>query len=77
MGSKRKSLNELNMEKKKEVLDSIDKGVSRQTTAVQFIVAKSTVGNIKTGAQYLRLGKKTAVMKGNKNYEELMRKLML
>jgi hypothetical protein len=39
---------------------------------------KSTVGNINTGAQYWRLGKKTAVMKGNENYEGLiMRMLML
>jgi hypothetical protein len=40
------------MEKQKEVLDSIDKGVSQRTTAVLFGVAKSTVGNIKTGVQY-------------------------
>jgi hypothetical protein len=40
------------MEKKKEVLDLIDKGVSQRTIAVQFIVVKSTVGNINTGAQY-------------------------
>jgi IS30 family transposase len=46
MGCKRKRLNELNMEKKKEVLDLIDKGVSQRTIAVQFGVAKSTVGNI-------------------------------
>jgi DNA invertase Pin-like site-specific DNA recombinase len=39
-------LNEVNMEKKKEVLDLIDKGVSERTIAVQFGVAKSTVGNI-------------------------------
>jgi hypothetical protein len=43
MGSKRKKLNELNIEKK---LDFIDRGVS-EPTAVQFSVAKSTVGNIK------------------------------
>jgi IS30 family transposase len=35
------------MEKKKEVLDLIDKGVSQRAIAVQFGVAKSTVGNIK------------------------------
>jgi DNA invertase Pin-like site-specific DNA recombinase len=53
MGSKRKRLNELNMENKKEVLDLIEKGGSQQTIAVQFGVMKSTVGNIKkTGAQY-------------------------
>jgi hypothetical protein len=39
---------------------------------VQFIVVKATVGNINTGAQYWRLGKKAAVMKGKENYEELM-----
>jgi hypothetical protein len=33
------------MEKKKEMLDSIDKGVCQRTTAVLFGVAKSTVGN--------------------------------
>jgi hypothetical protein len=43
MGSKRKKLNELNI--KKNVLDLVDKGVSKPT-AVQFGVAKSTVGNI-------------------------------
>jgi DNA invertase Pin-like site-specific DNA recombinase len=46
MGSKRKRLNGLNMEKKKEVLDLIDKGVSERTIAVHFGVVKSTVGNI-------------------------------
>jgi DNA invertase Pin-like site-specific DNA recombinase len=41
------------MEKKKEVLDLIDKGISQRTIAVHFGVAKSTVGNVKkTGAQY-------------------------
>jgi DNA invertase Pin-like site-specific DNA recombinase len=52
MGSKRKRLNDLNMEKKKEVLDLIDKGVSQRKIAVQFSVAKSTVGNIKTREKY-------------------------
>jgi hypothetical protein len=45
---------------------------------VQFIVVKSTVGNINTGAKYWRPGKKTSVKKGKENYEELiMRMLML
>ena len=35
------------MENKKEVLDLIDRGVSERTVAVQFGVAKCTVGNIK------------------------------
>jgi hypothetical protein len=65
------------MEKKKEALDLTDKGVSQQTLAVQFVVAKSTVGNIKTGAQYRRLGKKPAVMKGNESYEELMMRMLM
>jgi FixJ family two-component response regulator len=52
MGSKRKRLNELNMEKKEKVLDLIHKGVSQRTIAVQVTVAKSTVGNLKTGEQY-------------------------
>jgi DNA invertase Pin-like site-specific DNA recombinase len=34
------------MEKKKEVLDIIDKGVSQRTIAVRFGVVKSTLGNI-------------------------------
>jgi transcriptional regulator with XRE-family HTH domain len=38
------------MEKKKEVLDLIDEGISQRTIAVQCGVAKSTAGNIKTGA---------------------------
>lgn len=36
----------MNTEKKKEVLDLINKHVCQQTTEVQFGVAKSTVGNI-------------------------------
>jgi hypothetical protein len=52
MGCKRKRLEELNMEEKKEVLDIIDKAVSQRIIAVQFIVVKATVGNINTGAQY-------------------------
>jgi DNA invertase Pin-like site-specific DNA recombinase len=47
MGSKRKRLDELNMEKRKEVLDLIGKVVSQRKTAVQFGAATSTVGNIK------------------------------
>jgi DNA invertase Pin-like site-specific DNA recombinase len=35
------------MEKKKDVLDLIDKGVSQRTIAMQFGVAKSTLGNVK------------------------------
>jgi FixJ family two-component response regulator len=58
MGSERKRLNELNMEKEKEVLDIIDKGVSQRKIAVQFTVAKSTVGNIKTGKNTEGLGRK-------------------
>jgi DNA invertase Pin-like site-specific DNA recombinase len=34
------------IEKKKEVLDLIAKGVSQQAITVQFGVAKSTIGNI-------------------------------
>jgi hypothetical protein len=58
------------------VLNLIDNGVSQQKIAVQFHVAKSTVGKIqKLGAQYGRLGKK---MKGKENYEEqLMGMLMV
>jgi FixJ family two-component response regulator len=52
MGSKRRTLKELKMEKEKEVLDVIDKGVIQRKIAVQFIVVKSTVGNINTGAKY-------------------------
>jgi len=58
------------------VLALIDKGVSQQAIAVQFHVAKSTVGKIcKLGAQYWRLGKK---MKGKENYEvQIMEMLMV
>ena len=45
MGSKRKRLNELHMEKKNEVLDLIDRGVSERTVAVQFGVANCSAGN--------------------------------
>jgi IS30 family transposase len=47
MGFKGKSFNELNMEKKQEVLDLSDKGICQRAIAVQFGVAKSTVGNKK------------------------------
>jgi hypothetical protein len=46
MSFKRKRLNELNIDKKKEVLYLLDKVVSQRTVAVHFGVAKSTVGNI-------------------------------
>jgi transposase len=48
MGSKRKKLNESNIENKtkKKLLDLIGKGVSQRTIALQFGVAKSTVENI-------------------------------
>jgi FixJ family two-component response regulator len=46
MCSKRKKLNELTIEKKKEVLDLIAKGVGQRAIAVQSGAAKSTTGNI-------------------------------
>jgi hypothetical protein len=45
MGCKRERVNVLNVEKKKEALDSIDKGVSQRKIAVLFGLAKSVVGN--------------------------------
>jgi hypothetical protein len=46
MCSKRKKLNEWTIEKKKEVLELIAKGVGQRAIAVQFGVAKLTIGNI-------------------------------
>lgn len=59
------------------MLDWIAKGVSQWKIAVQFGVAKSTVGKIKTGAQYWRLWKKTVAIKGKENYEQIMGMLMV
>lgn len=48
MTTKRKKLNKLTIEKKKEILDLMDKGVSRRKIAEQkkFKIVESTVGNI-------------------------------
>jgi IS30 family transposase len=43
---KRKKFNELTIEKKKEALGLIAKGVCQRAIAVQFGVAKSTIGSI-------------------------------
>jgi DNA-binding XRE family transcriptional regulator len=67
MGSKR---NKLIIENKKS-FRLIDKDVSQRTMAVQFGVAKSTVGNInKNRDVILKSWEENCSVKGNENYRQ-------